>query len=112
MAEIPLQQLLPLRLGLSSKQVAEFCQRWQIDEFALFESVLRSDFRSNSDIDILISYCPEASHGLLARVRMKYKLEALCGREVDLVTKKSVEQSQNVWRRQSILESAQVIYVA
>lgn len=112
MAQISLQQSLISRLGLSPDQVAEFGQRWQVKELALFGSVLRSDFRADSDIDMLISYRSEANHGLLARVRMKHELEALCGREVDLVTKKSIEQSQNVLRRQTILESAQVIYVA
>jgi predicted nucleotidyltransferase len=43
---------------------------------------------------------------------MKHELEALAGREVDLITKRSVEQSHNAPRRQHILTSAQVVYAA
>ncbi|NJN21698.1 MAG: hypothetical protein HC812_11615 [Leptolyngbya sp. RL_3_1] len=50
---------------MSPHQIADFCQRWQIVERSLFGSVLRSDFRPDSDIDLLISYAPEASKGLL-----------------------------------------------
>jgi predicted nucleotidyltransferase len=51
--------------------IAEFCQRWQIKEFYLFGSVLREDFRSDSDIDIMVSFEVDAPWGLLEFVRMK-----------------------------------------
>lgn len=100
------------RLSIAPAQVAEFCQRWQIAELAIFGSVLRSDFRPDSDIDLLIAYAPGAGKGLLARARIKDELETLCGREVDVITRQSIEQSRNEMRRQEILGSAQVIYVA
>lgn len=103
---------LVARLGMSPNQIAAFCQRWQIVELSLFGSVLRSDFRPDSDIDLLISYAPEAKKGLLTRARIKHGLEDLCGREVDVVVKKSIEESRNSMRRKEILGSAQVIYVA
>jgi predicted nucleotidyltransferase len=84
--------------------IAEFCQRWQINEFYLFGSVLREDFRPDSDID--------APWGLLEFVRIKRELETFLGREVDLVTKKSIEQSHNWIRRKEILGTAQVVYVS
>ena len=112
MPQIYLHPDLKSRLKLSADQIVEFCQRWQVRELALFGSVLRADFRHDSDIDILIAYSPEANNGLLARVRMKNELETLCGRDIDLMTKKSIEQSPNRLRRYNILDSAQVIYVA
>ena len=112
MSKVLLQSDLIERLGLSPKQIAAICQRWQIVELALFGSVLRSDFRPDSDIDLLISYAPEARKGLLTKSRIKRELEYLCGREVDLVTKKSIEESRNPVRRDEILGSAQGIYVA
>ena len=107
------------RLGVTPADLEAFCRRWDIAELSIFGSVLRNDFRPDSDIDILISYAPGKSKGLLAQVRIKDELEKLAGREVDVITKKSdvitkksIEQSRNRLRRKEILGSAQVIYVA
>jgi predicted nucleotidyltransferase len=50
---VEIQTLLERRLGVSQKAIAEFCQRWQMIEFAVFGSVLRDNFLLNSDIDVL-----------------------------------------------------------
>lgn len=100
------------RLGITPADLAAFCQRWDIAEVWLFGSVLRDDFRPDSDIDILISYFPGKTKSLLERVQIKYELEALCGREVDVMTKKAIEQSRNPLRRREILGSARSVYVA
>ncbi|WP_416671345.1 nucleotidyltransferase family protein [Egbenema bharatensis] len=92
--------------------IKALCDRWQITEFALFGSVLRDDFNPTSDIDVLITFAPNVRKGLLTLARIKHELEELFGREVDISTKKSIEQSQNTSRSQAILRSAQVIYVA
>ncbi len=101
-----------LQIQLPQQAIAEFCQRWQIKEFYLFGSVLREDFRPDSDIDIMVNFETDAPWGLLEFARMKRELETLLGREVDLVTKKSIEQSHNWIRRQDILGTAQVVYVS
>lgn len=93
-------------------QIKEFCQRWQITEFALFGSVLREDFRPDSDIDVLVTFAPEAHHTLFDLVHMENELKAIFQREVDLVSRRGVEQSRNYLRRNEILSSAQVIYAA
>ena len=90
--------------------IAQFCQQWQIREFYVFGSVLREDFRPDSDIDVMVSFQANAPWGLLELVRMKRELETIVGREVDLVTKQSIEQSENWIRRQEILSTARVIY--
>lgn len=99
-------------LDLPMAQIKELCDRWQIVEFALFGSVLRDDFQPTSDIDVLITFAPSAHKGLLTLARIKRELEDLLGRDVDILTKKSIEQSQNTTRSHNILSSAQVIYVA
>jgi predicted nucleotidyltransferase len=38
-------------------KIVEFCKRWQIAGLALFGSVLRDDFRPDSDIDVLVTPC-------------------------------------------------------
>ena len=47
------------RIILDQKKIAEFCQRWKITEFALFGSVLRNDFRSDSDVDVLVTFASQ-----------------------------------------------------
>lgn len=101
-----------LNIPLSQAQLAEFCQRWQISELALFGSVLRDDFQAHSDIDILITFAPEAKRGAFVLAQMQTELETLLGREVDLVSRRAIERSHNPIRRRNILDSAQVVYAA
>jgi uncharacterized protein len=100
------------RLAITPEQLAEFCQKWQVAELALFGSILREDFHPDSDIDVLVSYQLTAKRGLFEKMHMQEELELLFHRKVDLVSKKAIEQSQNWIRRKNILGSAQVIYVA
>ncbi|RZM82162.1 nucleotidyltransferase family protein [Leptolyngbya iicbica] len=100
------------RLGITPAELAAFCQRWDIAELLLFGSVLRDAFSASSDIDILISYFPGKTKGLLALVRIKDELEKLIEREVDVTTKQSIKQSHNERRRREILGTAQVLHVA
>jgi predicted nucleotidyltransferase len=98
------------RLNITPEQLEEFCQRRQINELALFGSILREDFHPDSDIDILVIFIPDAKTSLLDLVDMQYELEELCDRKVDLLTKKSVIDSPNWMRRQEILNTSRVIY--
>ena len=109
---VEIQTLVERRLGVSQKAIAEFCLRWQIIEFAVFGSVLRSDFRPDSDIDVLVTFAPKAMRGLTETLQMQDELKAMFDREVDFIVKTALEKSQNWLRRQTILDSAQVIYAA
>ena len=91
-------------------EITAFCKRWQIAELALFGSVLRDDFGPESDIDVLVTFHPEAEHGLMALVTMEKELGQLLGRKVDLVNRRGVERSRNYIRRRAILESAETLY--
>lgn len=106
------QTTLYNRMGITPDQLATLCQQWHLSELALFGSILRDDFKSQSDIDILVSYQPNAQRGLFAKMTLKEELEALLHRKVDLVSKKAIQQSRNWIRRNNILNSAEVIYVA
>jgi len=99
-------------LEIPKKAVADFCQRWEISQLALFGSVLRADFRSDSDVDVLVSFAPETHWTLLDCVRMEQELAGILGRPVDLVSRRAVEQSSNPTRRRHILESMVPVYVA
>jgi predicted nucleotidyltransferase len=100
------------RVAIPKEQLGAFCLRWKVAEIALFGSVLRDDFRPDSDVDVLVSFMPEARHSLFDLARMQKELEAILGREVDLVEKEAVEQSRNYLRRKAILSSAEVVYAA
>ena len=90
--------------------IAEFCRRWKIQELAVFGSVLRADFDSESDIDVIVTFDDDADWSLLDHIRMQQELQALLQRDVDLVTRRAVEKSQNWVRRKEILSTASVIF--
>jgi predicted nucleotidyltransferase len=97
------------KFSVPRKRIAEFCKRWSINEFALFGSVLRADFRPDSDVDVLVSIDPKAHIGLLEIVQMQIELEKMFKRPVDLVEKEGL---RNPYRRREILRTAQVVYAA
>jgi uncharacterized protein len=99
-------------LEISKDKVADFCRRWEITEFALFGSALRNDFRPDSDIDVLVTFAPDASWRFYDLVTMKEELEAIFGRSADLIEKRLVECSENYIRRKHILDHMETIYVA
>jgi predicted nucleotidyltransferase len=97
------------KFTLPHKEIEEFCKRWSITEFSVFGSVLREDFHSDSDIDVLVSIDPKAKIGLFELIDMKLELEKMFKRPVDLVEKEGLK---NPYRRREILRTAQVIYAA
>jgi predicted nucleotidyltransferase len=99
-------------LEISRERIADFCHRWKITEFALFGSVLRNDFRPDSDIDVLVTFAPDTSWRFYDLLSMKEELEAMFGRSVDLIEKRLVESSENYIRRRHILNHMETIYVA
>lgn len=109
---VQISPLLQKRLAVTAEELTEFCRRWSVSELALFGSVLREDFGAESDVDLLVSYQPEAKRGLFEKMKMKAELELLLQRDVDLVSRRAIERSQNWLRRKNILDSAEVIYVA
>jgi predicted nucleotidyltransferase len=102
----------PPNFPLTKQEVVKFCQKWQVTEFALFGSILRDDFSANSDVDILVTFDSQAKRSLFDLIQMRAELKQLLGRKVDVLTRKSVEQSHNWLRKQNILNSARVIYVS
>lgn len=93
-----------------AKPMTRFCQRWRIRGLALFGSALRDDFHADSDLDLLVTFEDDASWSLLDHVQMEQELSALLGREVDLVSRRAVEQSANWLLRREILGSASYLY--
>ena len=101
---------MTIAIEIDRDRIAEFCRKWRITEFCLFGSVLRDDFRPDSDVDVMISFAPETRRTLLDLAAMQEELEGILGRTVDLLTRRGVEQARNPLRRQEILASAESIY--
>jgi hypothetical protein len=102
--------ILQARLGLKSSEIVAFCQHWGIVKMSLFGSILRDDFRADSDIDLLITFAPNVRQGLLTLAQIKNTLESRLQRPIDLVLEASVKMSDNWMRQQEILSTAQTIY--
>ena len=43
-------------IDISDADIKALCRKWQIQELALFGSVLRDDFGPNSDVDVLVTF--------------------------------------------------------
>lgn len=97
------------RITIPQAKIKEFCQRWNVAEFAVFGSALREDFGPESDVDVLVTFSPGASIGLFDMAQMQLELQKLFGRPVDLVEKASL---RNPYRRREILKTARVVYAA
>ncbi len=99
-------------IDLPKEKIAEFCKKWEIREFALFGSVLRDDFSSDSDIDVLVTFDERARHTLFDLVHMEEELKEIFGRDVDVVSRRGIESSRNYIRKNAILSSAEAVYAA
>ena len=99
-----------IAIDVPTSAIAAFCRKWQIQELALFGSVLGDDFDPDrSDVDVLYSFQPGVSTGWEI-FRMKEELEAIFNRKVDLVSKKAIQKSNNPYRKQDILSSYKAIH--
>lgn len=69
--------------------------------------MLRDDFGPGSDVDVLVSFAPDAGWNLFDLVEMQEELKAIFGREVDLVERDGL---RNPFRRRSILSNMEIVY--
>lgn len=96
-------------IPIDRQRIAEFCRKWRITEFALFGSVLRDDFGPDSDVDVLVSFEPDAPWSLWDLFDMQDELAKLFGRRVDLIEKEAL---RNPFRRNEILRTREVIHAS
>jgi len=100
------------KVRLDQDRISDFCKHWKVAELSLFGSVLREDFRPDSDVDVLVSFAPDAEWSLMDHATMQEELAEVLGRRVDLLTRQAVERSSNWIRRKNILTTAEPVYVA
>jgi predicted nucleotidyltransferase len=99
---------LTKRIAASPEVIADFCRRHRIRRLSLFGSVLREDFRPESDVDVLVEFEPDGTPGFFELVGMKEELIELLGREVDLKTPKGLSP----YFRDQVLREAVPLHVA
>ena len=104
--------MLEANVRLPHEQVAAFCERWGVMEFAVFGSALRKDFGPHSDLDVLVRFHPGRHPSLFGLFRMESELSEYVGCPVDVVEREAIERSPNYLRRNAILRSARTIYAS
>jgi len=93
-------------LEIPKDKIAEFCRKNHIKKLALFGSILREDFRPDSDVDMLVEFEPGHHIGLLGMAGLELELSELLGHKVDLRT--AAELSR--YFREEVVQTAEVQY--
>ena len=94
------------RIMIDREQIADFCRRHHIRKLSLFGSVLRADFRPESDVDVLVEFEPGRSVGFIRLASIELELSTLLGRKVDLRTPAELSR----YFRSDVMESAETQY--
>lgn len=94
-------------IEIAEQAIAEFCRRHRIRRLCLFGSVLRDDFRSDSDVDVLVEFEPGATPGF-GFFGVQEELSRMLGRKVDLNTPAFLSK----YFRDEVLREAEVLYDA
>ena len=92
-------------ISVPQAKIDTFCKRHHIRKLSLFGSVLRDDFRQDSDIDVLVEFEPGHVPGF-AIVNMEKALSEILGRKVDLRTPKDLSK----YFRDNVVKEAKVQY--
>jgi predicted nucleotidyltransferase len=94
---------------ISEEQIQAICRKYAIKNIAVFGSILREDFRTDSDIDFLVGFDDDASISLFDLMELESDLSSLFNRAVDIVEPTALK---NPIRRQAILNSCETLYAA
>ena len=97
------------RINLPMERIQDFCRRYGVAEFALFGSVLRDDFRPDSDVDVMLQFKPGYGFTFENTPAIEDDLAAIFGRRIDVIEKGKIG---NPFRRHTILSSYRVVYAA
>ncbi len=98
-----------IRISVDQARLAAFCRRHHIRRLLFFGSVLRADFRPDSDVDVLVEFEPGRTPGFLSLATMEHELSLIFeGHKVDLQTPQSLSR----YFRDEVLRTADVQYAA
>lgn len=95
---------------LPMDRIEEFCRKWDVRLFELYGPVLTDDFRAEDDVDVMVSFGPDARWTLIHWARMVDDLAALFGRKASLITRETAERNEYPHRHRPMLAEARVVY--
>ena len=95
-------------ISVDNERLETFCRDNGILRLALFGSVLRADFRPDSDVDVLVVFEPDREPGFLRLSAMERELSGIFGRHVDLRTQEDLSRLF----REEVVASSKVLYAA
>ncbi len=96
-----------VRINVPEAGIADFCSRHHIRWLALFGSVLRDDFRPESDVDVLVEFEPDQRYTYFTLAQIEDDLSSLLGRKADLHMPKTLHP----FLRDKVLGQAKTLYV-
>lgn len=99
---------MSVNIKVDEERIAQFCKKYRIRTLAFFGSVLRDDFRPDSDVDVLVEFEPGTPVGLIRMAGMEIELSEIIGRKVDLRTAKDLSR----YFREDVIATAEVQYAA
>lgn len=110
MADTQVQNPLRTAIPLPMDGIAEFCRKWDVPVFELYGPVLTEDFRQDDEVDVMVTFGPEARWSLFDWSQMIDELTALFGRKATLTTRRTAERNEYPHRHQQMLAEARVVY--
>ena len=99
---------MSLNIRVDRDKIAEFCRRHHIRKLAFFGSVLRDDFGSDSDVDVLVEFEPGYCLGLFELIRIQQEFSRMIGREADFRTPEDLGR----YMRNRVMAESEVQYAA
>lgn len=101
-------ELKTLAIEIPKDQIEAYCRSFHVTRLALFDSILGSEFGKDSDVDVLVTFEPDAQVGFLMLSRMQRELSQILKRSVDLAPASGLKPLI----RDEVLSSSRVIYAA
>ena len=99
---------MSVKIQIDRQRITQFCRAHHIQKLAFFGSVLRNDFRPDSDVDVLVWYEPGQAPGMMHLVAQEIELTEIIGRTVDLRTPEDLSRCF----RDAVITEAEVQYAA
>lgn len=98
--------MMNTEIQISQDQIGEFCRKHHMRKLSLFGSVLRDDFGSDSDLDVLVEFEPGHVPGFITMAGLEIELSVLMGHKVDLRTAEELSP----YFRQQVVDTAELPY--
>jgi predicted nucleotidyltransferase len=104
---------VPLKIELPRAEFSALCRKHHVKELAVFGSALGEQFRPDSDVDFLVKFENDDAGPWMGHLTgLQEDLARLLDRPVDVIDWTAIEKSRNPFRRNAILGTRKLLYVA